>query len=153
MKRKISVMAMLAAVVILAAACGKTADKQIDAKGLAASLAQEVSYKDTLEELTAEQISIYFEVEEGVTATVYMGSGSTAEEVAVFEAKDEETAKRQLASVETYLEEQAESFRDYIPEEVKRIDDAVVKQQGNYVVLCVSDDSAKAEEIIEKAFQ
>ena len=82
-----------------------------------------------------------------------MGSGSTAEEVAVFDTPDEETARKQMEHVQAYLDDQAESFRDYIPEETKRVENAVLEQRGKYVILCVSGDPDKAEEIIEKAFK
>ena len=55
--------------------------------------------------------------------------------------------------MQAYLDDQAESFRDYIPEETKRVENAVLEQRGKYVILCVSGDPDKAEEIIEKAFK
>lgn len=84
---------------------------------------------------------------------MYMGSGSTAEEVAVFTAPDEETARTTEENVQSFLDDQSDSFEKYIPEETKRISNAVLEQKGKYVVLCVSGDSDKAKEIIEKAFK
>jgi len=40
-----------------------------------------------------------------------------------------------------------------VPEETKRIGNAVLEQKNQYVVLCVSGDSDQAKEIIEKAFK
>lgn len=144
---------MLAALVLLAAGCGGNAAKEIDAKALADSLATGITYDDELQLLGADEVSVYIDMEEGVTASMYMGSGSTAEEVAVFDAPDEETAKQQKENVQTYLNDQADSFRDYIPEETKRVESAVLEQRGKYVVLCVSGDSEKAKEMIEEAFK
>ncbi|MCM1106885.1 MAG: DUF4358 domain-containing protein [Blautia sp.] len=152
MKRS-GITAVLAALVILASGCGSSGAKEIDAASLAASLASEVTYDDTLEALDEELSGMYFEMEENVTATLYMGSGTTAEEVAVFEAQDEDTAKTQLSHVQDYLDSQKEAVQDYQPEEVKRIEGAVVEQRGKYVILCVSADSTKAKEIIEEAFK
>jgi hypothetical protein len=83
---------------------------------------------------------------------MYMSSGSTAEEVAVFEAPDSSTAELMKEHVEEYLADQRDSFEKYIPEEAERIDNAVVQQNGNYVVLCVSGDSDKAKSLISEAF-
>ena len=55
--------------------------------------------------------------------------------------------------VQKYLDDQADSFQDYVPEETKRIGNAVLEQKNQYVVLCVSGDSDQAKEIIEKAFK
>lgn len=132
--------------------CGKSA-KTIDANALATSLTNDIAYTESLEQVSEDAISNYVELEEGVEAVMYMSSGSTAEEVAVFTAKDEDAAKTMQSNVETFLADQKGSFKDYIPEEAARIDEAVVEQNGNYVVLCVSGDSDKAKEIIEEAFK
>lgn len=145
--------AVLAALALFAAGCGSNAAKEIDAQALADSLATGTTYDDELQKMENELVDVYFDMEEDVTAFLYMGSGSTAEEAAVFEAPDEESAKKQLEHVKAYLADQSESFRDYIPEEVKRVEDAVVEQRGKYVILCVSADSAKAKEIVEEAFK
>lgn len=151
--KKSRLTAVLAALVLLAAGCGNNAAKEIDAKALADSLVTGITYDDELELLEDNLADIYFDMEDGVTVSLYMGSGSTAEEVAVFDAPDEETAGKQLAHVQTYLDDQADSFRDYIPEETKRVENAVLVQKGKYVILCVSADSDKAKEMIEEAFK
>ena len=84
---------------------------------------------------------------------MYAGRGSTAEEVGVFTAKDSNQAKETMEDVQKYLDDQADSFQDYVPEETKRIGNAVLEQKNQYVVLCVSGDSDQAKEIIEKAFK
>ncbi len=151
--KKSGITAVLAAFALLMSACGGNTAKTIDIQALADSLATEIAYDDELEALGEDAASIYFELEEGVEVALYMGSGSTAEEVAVFSAPDEETARTQLGHVQDYLDDQAESFRDYIPEEAKRAEDAVLVQKGSYVVLCASGDPDKAGQMIEEAFK
>ena len=150
--KKSGLVATLAAGMLLLAACGSSS-KTIDAAALASSLATDISYDDTLEQISDEDVSMYIEVPEGVKSYVYMGSGSTAEEVAVFEAPDKDTAATVKENVQTYLDDQSDSFQDYIPEESKRIGNAVLEQKDQYVILCVSGDSEGAKEIIEKAFK
>lgn len=133
------------------AGCGTM--KTIDTAELAKSLATEITYDDTLEELEQDEISMYMDLPEGVEAVVYMGSGSTAEEVGVFAAKNNDEAKNTLESVQKFLDDQQDSFENYKPEEAKRVGSAVIEQKGNYVVLCVSGDSDSAKKIIEKAFE
>lgn len=150
--KKSGLMAVLAAGVLLMSACGNDA-KKIDAAALAASLATDISYDDNLEQISDDDVSMYMDIPDGVESIVYMGSGSTAEEVAVFMAPDKDTAATVKDNVQTYLDDQSDSFQDYIPEESKRIGNAVLEQKNQYVILCVSGDSEGAREIIEKAFK
>lgn len=147
---------MVAATICLtlgaATGCGSKA-KTIDASALAGSLSKDISYDEELKEVNAEDVTNYVSLEDKVEAVMYMSSGSTAEEVAVFTAEDEETAKKMQTNVENFLTDQKNSFKDYIPAEASRIDEAVIEQKGNYVVLCVSGDSDKAKEIINEAFK
>ena len=152
MMKKTGLLAVLTAGVLLFAGCGGEA-KTIDAQALAKSLATEIKYDDTLKELTADEISMLVDLPEDVDSVMYAGSGSTAEEVGVITAKDSSQAKETMEDVQKYLDDQADSFQDYVPEETKRIGNAVLEQKNQYVVLCVSGDSDQAKEIIEKAFK
>lgn len=149
--KKSGLLAGFMTAVVLLGGCGTA--KSIDTAELAKSLATEITYDDTLEELDQDEIRMYMNLPEGVEAVVYMGSGSTAEEVGVFAAKDSEEAEDTLESVQKYLDDQQASFEDYKPEEAKRVGSSVLEQKGNYVILCVSGDSDTATKIIEKAFQ
>ena len=151
--RKTGLLAGLTAAVLFIAGCGAGTAKTIDGSELAKSLATEITYEDTLKELDQDEISMYMDIPEGVESVVYMGSGSTAEEVGVFTAEDSETAKATMDNVQEYLDDQQESFQDYKPEEAKRVGNAVLEQKGNYVILCVSGDSDTARKVIEEAFK
>ena len=152
--KKLKSFAVIAAGVMAAAmltGCGGSAT--VDTDALVQSLLNDVSYTQELTQLTEEQVENYITMEDEVEVVMYMGSGSTAEEFAVFTAKDADTALTMKANVEMFLDAQAASFEAYIPEEAKRVEDAVVVQNGNYVVFCVSDDAAKAESVIKEAFE
>ena len=149
--KKANVRAGIAAAALFSAGCG--AAKTIGATELAKALATEITYDDTLEKLEQDEISMYMDIPEGVESVVYMGSGSTAEEVGVFTAKDSGAAKDTLDNVQDYLDDQQESFEDYKPEEAKRVGSTSLEQKGNYVILCVSADSDTARKVIEEAFK
>ena len=138
---------------VLFLGCGSSSPVSVDTEALATSLTGDISYDNELTVLSEDEITNYVTVEKDVKCIMYMSSGSTAEEVAVFTAPDEETASTMKNNVQEFLNDQKTSFEDYIPEEAKRIEDAVLVVNGNYVVLCVSGDSAKAKEIIDSAFK
>lgn len=140
-----------AAMMALLAGCGSKA-QEVDVNALADKLLNEITYEDTLSKLSEADIANYIDMPEGVTGIMYMGSGATAESVAVFTAPDEATADILEDNIEMYLEDQESAFEDYKPEEAKRIDEAVLEKEGTYVVLCVSGDSNTAETIIDNTF-
>ena len=138
---------------VLLLGCGSSSPVSVDTAALTTSLTSYISYDNELSELSEDDITNYVTVEDGVKGVMYMSSGSTAEEVAVFTAPDEATASTMKNNVQEFLNDQKTSFEDYIPEEAQRIDDAVLVVNGNYVILCVSGDSDKAQEIIDNAFK
>ena len=138
---------------VLLLGCGSSSPVSVDTAALTTSLTSYISYDNELSELSEDDITNYVTVEDGVKGVMYMSSGSTTEEVAVFTAPDEATASTMKNNVQEFLNDQKTSFEDYIPEEAQRIDDAVLVVNGNYVILCVSGDSDKAQEIIDNAFK
>lgn len=137
---------------LLFSGCGASAGKDLNMEELVSALLEDISYEDKLSQLDTEMVTNYITLESEVEAVMYMGSGATAESVAVFEAPDSETAQAQKANVEDFLQDQKDAFRAYKPEEAKRIEEAVLITEGNYVILSVSGDSEQAQEIIAQAF-
>lgn len=152
MKKKLGTALILAALSAMMVACGSAEPKEVDTKDLAAKLISDGVYTETPEIIPSDEIEYYMEVEEGVEGIMYMSGGTTGEEVAVFTAPNEEAAIAMKANVEEFLADQSSEMGAYDPKVVQRIENAVLEQNGKYVILCVSDDSAKAQKIIEEAF-
>lgn len=150
--KKLSVILATLAMTMSLVACGGGEEKvtEIDTAALAQRLVSEVTYTEELNEDDVE--NYFFTLEEGVTGIAYMSAGFSGEEVVVFTAPDEETAVSTKETVEAFLTEQSTTMAPYAPDAVGRIENAVLVQEGKYVILCVSEDSEKAEEIIKEAF-
>lgn len=80
---------------------------------------------------------------------IYLSSGSTAEEIACFEAKDAAAADEIEKGLKARVDSQKTSFTDYVPAEVDRLDKAVIVKKGTRVYLSVSGDPDKAKEILQ----
>jgi hypothetical protein len=80
---------------------------------------------------------------------VYESTGATAEEVAVFEAKDEASAQTVKKAAQDRIENQKEGFQDYQPKEMTKLKNPILVQSGKYVVLCVSNDNTAAQKAID----
>jgi len=130
-------------------ACGS---KEIDVKALADSLKDGITYTDILFDVSDDMISTMYELPETVKGVAYAGSGATAEEVAVFEATDENEAKDVETALKARLDSRADSYASYLPDEVEKIENAVVERCGKYVAMCVSDSPDQASKIISNFF-
>lgn len=126
----------------------------VDVTKVADRLLNEIKYDDKLAEPEAETIDILYPglPQDKIKAMkIYVSSsGGTAEEIAAFEANDEEAAKEIETKLNERVETQKASFKNYVPEELKRLENAFVIRKGNYVYLSVSADPDKAKSIIEE---
>lgn len=85
-------------------------------------------------------------------ALVWSSSGTTADEVALFQAADADVAEAVLAAVQQRVEDRRESYADYMPDEAAKLEEAIAEQHGTYVVLCVCPEPDQAREIIDRYF-
>ena len=106
-----------------------------------------VIFEDTLEELDRDVIRWRYNVEEDVDARVFAGSGATAEEVCVMQAIDDDSASDLVSLLEQHVQDQRESYENYQPEEVQRIDHAFLKRYGDTVVLIIGNDNGVSEKM------
>lgn len=145
MKKKILAVLSITMAVVLAS-CGA---KTIDVNKLASSLASEGKFAEQLTEVSSDITEKRYGIEANDVeeCAAYAGTKAVVDEVAVFKASNVENVKEQ---VEQHIDAQKESYSSYRPDEVPKLDDCVVTVSGDYVIVCVSEDSTAAKSIIEK---
>lgn len=150
---------VIASSVIFASGCGKDSTESsgnkeisVDTKALATDIVAKVKFVSAMNEIDSELLDINYTVEEGTTGVSYKAGGQFADEVTIFTAKDEASAKKMLDNVKEYINEQKDTFSSYAPGEVAKLDKAIAMQKGKYVVFCVTADVENAKTIIDKAF-
>ena len=155
MMKKFSILLTLLMVVLVAAGCSSSQPAALDVQPTPDKLAQEVSFQDQLTKMDQDAaLKLYDLTADDVeTASLYVGTGATAEEISVWQGKDADAAKKIQDAVNTRIENQKESFVDYNPEEMPKLENPVVVAKGNYVVLCLSGDNENAKKIIDGCFQ
>lgn len=131
--------------------CGAQTAPEVDVKTLAQALRDQVSFEAELKEWTPSQLANYITLPEGTEAYGYMSTGTTAEEIVAAKCTSENDARTLKATVESFLADQRQEMQRYLPEEVARLEHAVLAQRGAYVVLCVSADTQTAERIIKES--
>ncbi len=154
MKKYVTLLIGMVCMVLFLTACSKSGSKDItvDVDALAQELQSQAVTSDTLSSTSAQMLpSIYFiDADQMEKAAAYMSSGATACEVAVIECKEASQTSDVEKLFKNRVSNQSTLFASYNAGEVTKLDSAIIKSAGKYVVLCVCDDTAKAEEILKK---
>lgn len=133
-----------------AAGCGGK-ELQLDPKDAAEQLKAELTFEDTLSELEESRFEVLYSADpEDISDwAVYVSTGATAEEIAVVQATGEAAAERVKEALLGRIEDQRESFEDYVPKELVKLENPVLEVHGKYVFLCICSDPADAEKVID----
>ncbi len=155
MKKKIAIIIIIIAIIVIAVLAMiivKNNNKtiQINIEDLASKILQSGAFEDELIKVDSEMILKDYnftadEVEEFVS---YQGSGATSEEIVILKVKDKSNLNSIKDKINARIEERKEAFQSYLPKEVGKIDNNILRVEGNYVIFCVSNDSSKVNQII-----
>ena len=150
MKKLTAVICTAMMALSLTACGGNTKEVSVDPDKLAQELLTAVT-SDDLSKSTMDLSTVYFYDANNVNSAVaYASSGATSCEVAVVESKDASETADVEKNFKTRVENQKNLYASYNAEEAGRLDDAIIKSAGKYTVLCVCDDTDKANEILKE---
>lgn len=153
MKKK-AVLILAACLFIAAfAGCGKkTEAKDLDLAAMAADLKDNGGFSDILSPIETGVAAKLYGVDAATVSDsqVYCSTKATTEEIGLFKCTDEAAAEKLLAAGEARVESQRTTYSAYAPGEMPKLDDAIVKQSGSYVVYVVTADSDKAQAVLDK---
>lgn len=129
---------------------GGETNESVDLAALAQTLLADGSFDDALAQIDDDTVTMLYGIDNAAEQVVYIGSGATPEEIALFSFATAAEAEAGFALAQMRIADQKEAFSDYNAWEMPKLEDAVVKQYGSYVVLCVSGDSSAAAILEEK---
>ncbi len=116
-------------------------------------ISEKVPFDDTMTSVGPEQAKAVYGIfeEDGYNGdcALYISTMATPEEVAVFKADSNLSLDDIRKKMEDRLSTQIESYSDYAPTEVPKLESAVIKIVGDTVILAVTADNALADEIIK----
>lgn len=88
-----------------------------------------------------------------VSQMVYhAGTKAVVDEVIIVKSPNADSAKKVKAAFDKHLKSQKDGYSSYGPDQVPKLDKAICKTSGNYAILVVAKDDAKAQEIVKKYF-
>lgn len=124
----------------------------IDMQKLAEDLINAQIFEDDLSQIDKESIikKYGFDTQKIKDINSYVGTGATAEEILVIELLDKNDVEEVKNIIETKIEEKKADFQNYLPKEVFKIENYNLETKENYIIMCISNDSDKAKEIIDK---
>lgn len=77
------------------------------------------------------------------------GSGALPDEIAVIRCKSADGAKSAETALKAKLEKQKELFSTYTPDEMYKLNEAVIFTKGSYAVFIALSDNNKAKTVVE----
>ena len=149
--KRIFTAALAALLILTLAACGADSAKTVDVQALADALKSGVAFEDTLSAVSADELAFSLSgMPENYTAAAYRASGTTSEEIIAVQCGNKDDAAMVKAALETHLAEVKDQASKYQPEEVARLDGAILTVSGSCVALCVTADTDTANSIIKE---
>ena len=135
-------------------ACGKEKKqtaKEYDGAAILQAMLEQVQFKDTMTSV-GDFASLYFpDLPESAKIEMYTGSGYYADELVLISVSGTSDMEAVKASVDVHIEQLTAQFKNYIPEEVDKIEHGIIWQGGSHTIVCISDDYATAQKILDKA--
>lgn len=151
MRQMVKRVATAGAAALCVAAAGCSTQLTLEPADALAQLKEEITFADQMTDMDSEGACRFYDVDTGLVndSSAYVGSGATAESMAVFEAVDADAAGSIADALQTFTDGWIDGYSDYKPEEVPKLESAVLEQKGVYVVFCVSADNTAAKTAVQ----
>ncbi|MDR0987826.1 MAG: DUF4358 domain-containing protein [Ruminococcus sp.] len=155
---KIKIVGVIFAVILCLTACGAKEETVVEpAPADVTAAVMSVVELSSPSEKTLENIGAYYtdlDTSSVAEMSVYVcGSGAYPDEIAVIKFKDAAKAESGFEAVSARYDAMVKTFIDYTPDEMYKLDSAVLEKKGNYVIFIASADNAKALAIADELFQ
>ena len=150
MKRLLPGLISLAMFFTLSACGGSGAQAEFDPAADTAALLETSAFSESLTEIDTDTACMLYGID-GQTVTdsaVYGSTGATAEEVAIFALDSESAAAAALEALELRVSDRMEALADYQPQEIGKLESAVVEQRGATVLLVVAADYTPVDNLL-----
>lgn len=133
-------------------ACAKE-EKNPNVADIMSKIKEDVEFPD-MSEISTADIGFYIQLKsDDIEQLSYIiaGSGVTADEVLIVKMKDGIDITGVKALFETRKESQTTLFEPYAPDEMPKIESAVIETKGQYAIFAVTSDNAKVKKIFTDA--
>lgn len=153
--RYAALLPLLCALCLALCACSPQAETAPDCAGLAETLAA----SQTFAELTAipqARAAVQLDIDEALLADAAMSldaSRATPEAIVVLTAVDEDALETLREALEAYRAALEEEYRDYRPDELPKVENALLRTCGLQAVLVIAPDAEAAAAALDEAWK
>lgn len=157
LKKFIAPILIVLTAVSFTACASKPTEASAPVKDITASIVNEVYEADTMSELDDERFPNYYELDLALVDeySVYIeGSGGFSDETALFKVK-EGSSEAVKTAINDRVEQRLNDFVNYPgshEDEISKLENKTIVEKGNYILLVISDNNTKAEEIFNSYF-
>ena len=145
MKKILTAFAVLALSTSLMTGCGS---KNIDADAVSQGILNGVQFAEQLSQ-TSDKISLKrlgLNADDVESCTAYTSTNAVVDEFAVIKATNPDNVE---TAINTHIANQKATYESYAPNEVTKLDNAVVEKVGDYVIYVVSTDGTSAKSVVD----
>ena len=141
MKKRI--MTVLLSALLLLSGCGGGGEKSAYTAEDVTAILDAGAFSGEMEQVDGSVAAGLFGLDastvEEITCYMAINSSVSADEVAVFVLTDEEAAQAAESACQSHVESRIESSAQYCPDQVPKLEDAVIRRLGNTVLLAVGE--------------
>ena len=155
MKQKILAAALSLVCLLGLASCGSQPASEPYQLTATIDMVKAGAFSEDLEELDADTaFALYKLADEGINredlmdASILRSSGATCEEAAVLMFSNSGKAESAKTALDAYVQSQIESNADYRPDEIPKLENALVAQADSTVILVVANDLDAAKGVL-----
>ena len=154
-KKKAGIVLLALAILCLLSACGPGAAQPAPCADVLAAIEQAQPFNE-LVPLSDKLLQKYLNIDAALLADAAMsmdGTRVTAEQIVVLTAADEKALADIQAALKAYLESFIVQYRDYQPDEVPKLENAVLQTRGLQAALIVSADWSAAKTALDEVWE
>ena len=130
------------------------APAEIDVNAAADAIKSEVKFAGELTKAEEEFAKISLTVPDGSEGAMYLIDGAqVADAFGVYKCADDAKAAELVTGINGYINDTKDEMQKYNPDDVPKLDNAIVKSSGKYVVFVITSDNDKAKEVVERFFK
>lgn len=139
--KKYNVLIALTAMLLLMCGCGKK--ETIDISELSGALAESVSFSEQLTQIDVSNIEKRYALnsKDYTEVAAFVGTLSTCDEYVIVKTENPEAMTEKFNK---YIEKKREEYKVYRPDEVYKLDSAVIETHNKTVVMIITADSENA---------
>lgn len=121
---------------------------ELDMQAVVGSMNSKLRFDDTLYPMSADAATSIYKLDGLAEKFEVIGStGSTAECIGIFKAKDADGAAKIADNIKSYCDTMSGVYASYNVAEADKLASAFIMKNGPYVALCVSPDPAAAKTV------